>query len=177
MGSSPERRISQLEAKYGELYLPDPETAEDHRQRMPFEQRPFDVVLFHDPAVAVANFRGNQIYASTALDARGFTYANAFYGIDVIRDSIAADLGESLLFTCLLQGAVGSVWNDLAVVQLQSTGRTGIFDGPVLGAISLSLQVRFVLCAADNTIYEVEPLVPRELTLSVSGMLVAGYQM
>ena len=157
------------------LYMPGPATAESQRPHKPFEKRFLRDVLVPYDANAVPNFEGREIFKSERMPTRGFTHHNCFVNIDLARDTVPADTGDHLLFTLILEGSAGSGWVELDRRTINSTGRTGRVQCPVLAAESLAIDTRFRLMAGDNATYEQPPPAnPRQIRLAIFGVLVSG---
>lgn len=172
-------RLTRIEAIMSGLYLPGPAEAEEQRPKKPFDniRKSGKKRVAYDQN-ALPEFRGGMVFHSKAMKTRGFTHHNAFAKIELALDTVPEDLGDHLLFTAVLEGACGSTWVELDSAQLFSTGRTGEFQVPLLGADSLALDTRFVLYAGDNATYpEPPPASPRLIRFQITGMLISGYEM
>lgn len=169
-------RMERLEGIMGRLYLPYPPKATDDRARKDFDNlhKLKGSKRIGRDADAVPDFRGNVIYETSSLDTKGFTHHNCFVSLIVKSDNVPPDLGNNLLFTAVLEGSCGSAFVELDVAQLNSTGRTGTFQVPLLAADSLAQNIRFRLWAGDNAIYGELPVTQRALRCQVSGELTSG---
>ena len=156
------------------LYMPTPAEALRYRRQKP-DSRTFDNHALYYDAGILAEIRGPEIWASRCLDTDYFTLHNGYVLIQVGRDTVADSLGDRLVWTVVMEGHHGSVFAELDIAQLNSTGRTGVFKVPLLVQEDLSLQTRIVLYAADNASYtEQHPWQQRFIDFTIETNLVAG---